>query len=104
MMTVQELILNFPEIPRDLHDEPLLAQYAETFGHMLQEAVNPGACSADYTPGNRYYLKLIGHMRLYMYGLSTKDKVLAKLQELLDQYQADPDGFTEELLTAESVL
>jgi hypothetical protein len=43
-------------------------------------------------------------MRLYMYGLSTKDKVLAKLQELLDQYQADPDGFTEELLTAESVL
>jgi hypothetical protein len=29
---------------------------------------------------------------------------MTKLQELIDQYQADPDGFTEELLTAESVL
>jgi hypothetical protein len=30
--------------------------------------------------------------------------VLTKLQELIDQYQADPDGFAEALLTAESVL
>ena len=103
-MTVQELILRFPEIPGDLHDEPLLATYAETFGDLLKEAVNPGACSADYTPGNRYYLKLIGHMRLYMYGLSTKEKVLAKFEELLAEYQADPEGFIENILTAESVL
>ncbi len=102
-MTVQELILQFPEIPGDLHDEPLLAQYAETFGNLLREAVNPGACSADYTPGNLYYLKLMGPIRLHMYRLSTKDKTLAKLQDLLDRHQADPDGFAESLLTADSV-
>ena len=103
-MTVQELILNFPEIPGDLHDEPLLAQFAETLGVFLQQAQNPGACSADYTPSNHYYLKLIGPMRLYMYGLSTKEKVLTKIQEQLDRYQADPDGFAENLLAAESMI
>lgn len=103
-MTVQELIFRFPEIPADLHDEPLLAQFAETFDPLLREAMNPGACSADYTPANHYYLKLIGSMRLYMYGLSTKEKVLAKLQELLARHAADPDGFAESLLTADSAL
>ena len=103
-MNVQELILNFPEIPGDLHDEPLLAQYAETFGSLLHEAQNPGACSADYTPSNHYYLKLVGPFRLYMYGLSTKEKVLAKLQDLLDRHDADPDGFIESLLTSDSIV
>ena len=103
-MTVQELILSFPEIPADLHDEPLLAQYAETFGYLLHQAQNPGACSAEYTPNNHYYLKLIGPIRLYMYGLSTKEKVLAKLQAHLDHYHADPDKFAESLTTTESIV
>ena len=103
-MTIQELILSFPEIPGDLHDEPLLAQYAETFGPLLQQAQNPGACSADYTPSNHYYLKLIGPIRLYMYGLSTKDKVLSNLKDLLDRHAADPDGFADSLVTSESIV
>jgi hypothetical protein len=103
-MTVQEMILRFPEIPGDLHDDPLLAQYAATFGPLLLEAQNPGACSADYTPSNHYYLKLIGPIRLYMYGLSTKEKVLTKLQELLDRHAADPGGFVESLLTSDSIV
>jgi hypothetical protein len=102
-MTVQELIIRFPEIPLDLHAEPLLAQYAETFGDLLQVAQNPGACSADYTPGNLYYLKLVGPIRLYMYGLSTKEKVLTKFQELLERHQADPAAFAESLLTSDSI-
>jgi hypothetical protein len=103
-MTVQQLILRFPEIPGDLHDEPLLAEFAETFDPFLQEAMNPGACSADYTPANHYYLKLIGSMRLYMYGLTTKEKVLGKIQDLLDRHAADPDGFADSLITADSAL
>lgn len=101
-MTVQELILMFPEIPPDLHDEPLLSQFAETFGALLQVAQNPGPCSGEYSPGNHYYLKLLGSMRIYMYGLSTKEKVLTKIQEQLDQHQADPDGFAESLLTSDT--
>jgi len=103
-MTSQQLILRFPEIKADLHDEPLLAQFAKTFGGLLQQAENPGACSADYTPGNVYYLKLMGQVRLHMYGLATKEKVLAHMQDLLDRHAADPKGFTEGLLTADSIL
>ncbi len=103
-MTPQQLILRFPEIKEDLHDEPLLAQFAETFGGMLQQAENPGACSGDYSPGNMYYLKLMGQIRLHMYGLATKDKVLAHMQEMLDRHAADPAGFADSLLTADSTL
>lgn len=103
-MTVQELIFRFPEIPEDLHDEPLMARFAEALGRFLQEAVNPGACTADFAPSQHYYLKLLGPIRLYMYGLSTKEKVLAKIQEQLDRYHADPDGFADELVAAESTI
>ena len=97
-MTVQELIARFPEIPKDLHGEPLLAQFAEAFGDQLRIARNPGACSAQYDAGNHYYLKLVGPMRIYMYRLCTREKVLKQLQELLDQYHADPAGFAASLL------
>lgn len=103
-MTSQQLILRFPEIKSDLHDEPLLAQFAETFGDLLQQAENPGACSADYSPGNIYYLKLMGQIRLHMYGLATKEKVLAHMQNLLDRHDADPKSFAESLMTADSTL
>ena len=103
-MTAQDLILRFPEVPADLHDEPLLAQYAEAFGPFLENAMNPGACSADYSPENLYYLKLVGPFRLYMYGLSTKEKVMAKMQDFLDRHQADPDAFSESLLSADSIV
>ncbi len=103
-MTSQQLILRFPEIKDDLHDEPLLAQFAETFGSLLEQAENPGACSADYSPSNLYYLKLMGQLRLHMYGLVSKEKALDHMQDLLNRHAADPDGFTESLLTADSTL
>jgi hypothetical protein len=93
VMTVQELVARFPEIPPDLHGEPLLAEYAQVFGEQLYIARNPGACSGSYDAANHYYLNLIGPIRLYWYKLSTREKVLKKLQELLDQYRADPEGF-----------
>jgi hypothetical protein len=59
-MTIQELVRRFPEVPRDLHDEPLLEQFAEAFGDLLQVAQNPSNCSAQYEATHHYYLKLIG--------------------------------------------
>lgn len=97
-MTLQDLVARFPEIPQDLHGEPLLAQYAEVFGDQLRIARNPGACSAQYDAANHYYLKLVGPIRLYWYRLSTREKVLKQLQELLDQYRADPTGFVASLV------
>ena len=101
-MTVQELVARFPEIPEDLHPESLLVEFAEAFDELLRVAQNPGACSAQYDAGNHYYLKLIGPMRVYMYGLSTREKVLGEIKDLLDGYKADPDGFAERLLPADT--
>ena len=47
---------------------------------------------------NHYYLKLIGPVAIYDYGLSTREGVLAELQELLDRHQTDPGGFAASLL------
>lgn len=97
-MTVQELTRRFPEIPQDLHDEPLLAQFVGTFSDLLQVAQNPSNCSAQYEAGHHYYLKLIGPIKIYMYGLSSREKVLRQLQDLLERQQADPAGFAASLL------
>ncbi len=101
-MTVQELVARFPEIPQDLQGEPLLADYTQAFGDQLRIARNPGACSASYDAANHYYLKLVSPIRLYMYKLSTREKVLKQLQELLDQYRADPQGFVAGLVPQEA--
>ena len=103
-MTVQELAGRFPEIPQDLHDEPQLVQFAEVFGELLQMAQNPTNCSGEFGAGNHYYLKLIGPLKLYMYGLSSRDKVLAQMQELLDRHTADPAGFSTSLLPSGSTV
>jgi hypothetical protein len=101
---VQELIHKFPEIPRDLHTEPLLAQFAETLGDLLKVAQNPSNCAAQYEASHHYYLKLIGPLKIYMYGLSSRDKVLQQLQELLARYHADPAGFAASLLSSNAAV
>lgn len=100
-MNIQELLARFPEIPKDLHHEPLLEKYAATFGDLLKVARNPSACSAQYDAANHFYLKLIGPMKIYMYGLSTKEKVLNQMQDLIERYEEDPDGFAASLLPGE---
>jgi hypothetical protein len=103
-MTVQELTRRFPEIPQDLHNEPVLAQFAETCGDLLQVAQNPSNCSAQYEAGHHYYLNLIGPIKIYMYGLSSRDKVLRQLQDLLERHQADPTGFAASLLPSSATV
>lgn len=98
-MTVQELIARFPEVPKDLHHEPVLAILAEACGDVLRVAQKPSACSTQHDPHNHYYLKLIGPMSIYGYGLSSRDEVVAELQALLDRYTANPAGFAASLLS-----
>ncbi len=97
-MTVQELVARFAEIPKDLHEEPILSRFAEVLGELLREARNPSACATQHDASNHYYLKLIGPVAIYDYGLSTRKRVLAELQERLDRHETDPGGFTANLL------
>jgi len=99
-MTVDELIARFPEIPSDLHGEPVLAQLAARCGELLRVAEKPSNCTVQYGAGNQYYLKLVGPMAIYGYGLAKREKLLQQLQELVDRQQADPEGFAASLLPA----
>ena len=97
-MTVFDLIKRFREIPPDLHSEPVLAQFAETFDEFLKVANKPSNCSTQYDAGNYYYLKLIAPMGVYGYRLCTRDDCLQQIRQLIDQYRADPTAFRAGLL------
>lgn len=102
-MTVQELTEKFPEIPVDLRSESILSRFAEVFGDLLQQANNPSATSSRNNAGNHYYLKLIGPMSSYGYGMCTRARVLMQIRELLDRYEADPQGFAASLRAKDPV-
>ncbi len=102
-MTVQELVAQFPEIPASLRGEPLLAQFAATCGDLLRVARKPSNCSTQYDAANHYYLKLIGPLAIHGYGLSSREKVLGQIQELVDRAQADPGRFPATLVPEEAV-
>ncbi len=96
-MTSEEFVLRFPEIPDDLHQERLLAEYAEVFDPLLKVATKPSACAEAHNTENQYYLKLVGPLDIYRYGLYTRDRVLDELQSRLNEYREDPTGFATRL-------
>lgn len=98
-MTVDELVKRFPEIPDDLRGEPVLERLCERFHAWLEIASKPSACSTEHTPANRAYLKLIGPIDIYRYGLSTQEKVVDQLEEHLASESADPAGFAASIET-----
>ena len=97
-MTVHDLVQRFPEIPADLHEEAILVDFVETFDPLLRVATKPSACSSDHTDENKFYLKLVGPMDIYRYGLFTRERVLGEIQKLLDAHSKNPDDFVTELL------
>lgn len=76
----------------------MLARFAEELDGLLRAARNPSACAERHDARNHYYLKLIGPLSIYGYGLSTRERVLAELEELLERHAADPGGFAKSLL------
>ena len=75
-MTLPELTTRFPEIPADLHAEPVLQAFADTFGPYLLTATKPSACLTDRTSENNAYMTLIAPLDIYCYGLSSRERVL----------------------------
>ena len=100
-MNVRELVRRFPEIPADLHAEPTLVRFAETFSELLAQARSPSNCATEHDAANRLYLKLVGPLAIYGYGLSGRDEVLAEIRGLLEQHAEDPEGFVGRLLSAD---
>ena len=100
-MTVGELLARFPEVPRDLAGEPVLQAYAQAFGPQLRAARKPTPCMREGGDAEHvFYTRLVNDLAIYGIGLAKRDRTLARLQALLDQYGKQPATFACSLVPA----
>ena len=93
-MSVDEFLARFPEAPRDLRDEPILAEYLNAFGHLLRIAQKPTPCMRDGGDApHAFYMRLVNDLAVYGIGLARRDRTLARLQATLDEYRKQPATF-----------
>ncbi|MBI2459980.1 MAG: hypothetical protein HYV61_00335 [Candidatus Rokubacteria bacterium] len=93
-MTVDELLARFPEVPRDLRDEPVLAGYVEAFGPLLRVAQKPAPCMRDGGDApHAFYVRLVNDLAIYGVGLARRDRTLARLQATLEEDRRQPATF-----------
>ena len=93
-MTVDELLAHFPEVPRDLRDEPILTEYVKAFGPLLRVAQKPSPCMASGGDAEHvFYTRLVNDLAIYGIGLAKRDRTLARLQATLDLYRKQPATF-----------
>jgi hypothetical protein len=93
-MTVDEILARFPEIPPDLRDEPVLAEYVDAFGPLLRMAQKPTPCMRDGGDAPHvFYTRLINDLAIYGVGLARRDRTLARLHATLESYRKQPATF-----------
>jgi hypothetical protein len=93
-MTVDDLLARFPEVPRDLREEPVLAEYVKAFGPLLRLAQKPTPCMGNGGDApHRFYTALVNDLAIYGIGLARRDRTLARLQATLDRYRQQPATF-----------
>jgi len=87
-MTVGEFLAQFPEVPADLRDEPVLGEYVSVFGPLLRLAQKPTPCMRDGGDvEHMFYTRLVNDLAIYGIGLAKRDKTLARLGATLAQYE-----------------
>ena len=87
-MTVDELLARFPEVPRDLRDEPVLAEYVKAFGPLLRVAKKPSPCVGSRGDAQHvFYTRLVNDLVIYAIGLAKRDRTLVRLQATIEQYR-----------------
>ena len=93
-MSVDEFLARFPEVPRDLRDEPVLGQYTRAFGPLLRAARKPTPCMRDGGDAEHFfYTRLVNDLAIYGIGLAKRERTLARLSALLEQFRMQPATF-----------
>jgi hypothetical protein len=93
-MTVDEFLARFPEVPRDLRDEPVLTKYIAAFGPLLRLARKPSPCvGSGGDMEHVFYTRLLNDLAIYGLGLARRERTLARLQATLDQRATQPATF-----------
>jgi len=96
LMSVDAFLARFPEVPRDLRDEPVLAEYVRAFGPQLAVAQKPSPCVARDGGGDAehfFYTRLVNDLAIYGIGLAKRERTLQRLERLLTDYRAQPATF-----------
>jgi hypothetical protein len=92
--TVEEFLARFPEVPRELAVEPLLAEYVRAFGPLLQVAAKPTPCMRDGGDHpHAFYARLVNDLAIYGIGLARRDRTLGRVRATLDEYRKQPATF-----------
>ncbi len=94
-MSVGEFLARFPEIPRDLRDETILAEYVRAFGPLLRLARKPSPCVArdGGDAPHAFYTRLVNDLAIYGVGLARREGTLVRLQKTLEEYRRQPATF-----------
>ena len=95
-MTVDAFFARFPEVPRDLRNESVIAEFVDAFGPQLAVAQKPSPCVARAGGGDaehHFYTRLVNDLAIYGIGLAKRDRTLQRLERLLADYRAQPATF-----------
>src|SRR5437016_13098369 len=95
-MTVDVFLARFPEVPRDLRDESVIAEFVHAFGPQLGVAQKPSPCVAQAGAGDaehHFYTRLVNDLAVYGIGLARRERTLQRLETLLAEYRAHPATF-----------
>ncbi len=95
-MTVDGFLARFPEVPRDVRDEPVVAEFVRAFGAQLAVAQKPAPCVARAGGGDaehHFYTRLVNDLAIYGIGLARRERTLQRLERLLADYRAQPATF-----------
>ncbi len=95
-MSVDAFLARFPEVPTDLRDEPVLAEFVRAFGAQLAVAQKPSPCVARDGGGDAehfFYTRLVNDLAIYGVGLAKRERTLQRLERLLAEYRAQPATF-----------
>ena len=95
-MTVDAFLARFPEVPPDLRDEPMMAEFVRAFGAQLEVAQKPSPCVARAGGGDaehHFYTRLVNDLAIYGLGLARRERTLQRLERLLADYRTQPATF-----------
>jgi hypothetical protein len=93
-MTVDEFLARFPEVPRDLRDEPVLAEYVRAFGPLLRLAQKPSPCmGTNGDAPHQFYTRLVNDLAIYGIGLARRERTLQRLAATLEAWGKQPATF-----------
>ena len=95
-LTVDAFLALFPEVPRDLREEPVLEEFVHAFGPQLRVAEKPSPCVARDGGGDaphHFYTRLVNDLAIYGIGLAKRERTLQRLERLLGEYRKQPATF-----------